>query len=91
MTHGNWRIRLGDEAKKDFTRILAYTRDTFGKAQFQVYKTTLIEALAALEEGPNLPAAPAATKSFPACGRSTSPATADGDGTSSCTGRRRVG
>jgi len=49
-----WRIRLGDEAEKDFARILKYTKDTFGARQFDVYRVTLIEALAALETGANV-------------------------------------
>jgi toxin ParE1/3/4 len=55
LTRACWRIRLGTEAEKDFARILKYTKDTFGERQFDVYKATLLEALAALEAGPNVP------------------------------------
>lgn len=51
MTQKRWRIRLGDEAERDFGRILKYTKDTFGQRQVDVYRATLIEALAALEAG----------------------------------------
>ena len=51
MTETRWRIRLGDEAEKDFARILKYTKDTFGQQQLDAYRITLIEALAALEAG----------------------------------------
>lgn len=54
MTSAHWRFRLGAEAEKDFARILRYTRDTFGPKQADIYRTTLLDALAALEGGPNL-------------------------------------
>jgi toxin ParE1/3/4 len=49
-----WRIRLGDEAEADFTRILRQTADTFGKRQVRIYQTTLTQALAALHAGPDV-------------------------------------
>ena len=54
MTETRWRIRLGDEAKRDFARILKYTKDTFGAQQLAVYRVTLVEALAALEAGADI-------------------------------------
>jgi toxin ParE1/3/4 len=54
LTETRWRIRLGDEAEKDFARILKYTKDTFGDGQLDVYRVTLIEALAALEAGADI-------------------------------------
>ena len=53
MTGSSWRIRLGAEAEKDFGRILKDTKDNFGTRQVEIYRDTLIEALAALECGPN--------------------------------------
>lgn len=53
MTQPLWQIRLGAEAEKDFARILTYTKATFGHQQAETYKATLLEALAALGEGPN--------------------------------------
>jgi toxin ParE1/3/4 len=55
LTPARWRIRLGAEAKKDFARILKYTKDTFGPRQADVYRATLLEALAALDAGPDVP------------------------------------
>jgi toxin ParE1/3/4 len=54
VTASPWTIRLGAEAEKDFARILIFTRDAFGARQADVYKQTLIDALAALGEGPTL-------------------------------------
>ena len=42
-------------AEKDFARILKYTRDTFGERQVEAYRATLLEALAALTAGPDVP------------------------------------
>lgn len=54
MTGTGWRIRLGDEAEKDFVRILRSTKEKFGERQVGVYRVTLLEALAALGEGPDV-------------------------------------
>ena len=54
MTPTHWRIRLGATAEQDFAGILNYTKDTFGLHQAEIYKTTLIEALALLENGPDV-------------------------------------
>ena len=54
MTQRRWRIRLGNEAEEDFAHILKYTTDTFGPQQTAIYKAALIEALAALEAGPDV-------------------------------------
>lgn len=54
MTQTRWRICLGAEAEKDFARILKYTRDTFGPRQTDIYRATLLEALAALGDGPDV-------------------------------------
>ena len=51
MTQPRWRVRLGAEAEKDFARILKYTRDTFGDRQAEIYRVTLIDALAAFDAG----------------------------------------
>jgi toxin ParE1/3/4 len=49
-----WQIRLGAEAEKDFARILRHTHDAFGPGQADIYGATLVGAIAALEEGPNI-------------------------------------
>jgi toxin ParE1/3/4 len=50
-----WRIRLGDEAEKDFVRILAYTQNTFGPRQAEIYQAIILEALESLGSGPDVP------------------------------------
>ncbi len=65
MTNAQWRIRLGAEAEKDFVRILRYTADTFGDRQAAIYQTTLTEALAALNAGPDAPASAARDEILP--------------------------
>ncbi len=52
MTQASWKIRLGEEAERDFVQILKYTYDTFGARQVAVYRATLIDALAELASGP---------------------------------------
>jgi toxin ParE1/3/4 len=54
LTQRRWRYRLGADAEKDFARILKYTRDTFGERQVDVYRVTLIDALVALNDGPDV-------------------------------------
>jgi len=54
VTETPWRIRLGAEAERDFLRILQYTAETFGPRQTEIYKTTLMDALAELTQGPNV-------------------------------------
>lgn len=54
MTELRWRIRLGDEAERDFEHILQTTKDKFGDRQLEIYRLTLIDALAALEAGPDI-------------------------------------
>ena len=49
-----WQIILSSEAEKDFSRILTYTRDTFGPRQAEIYETTLLDAIALLDAGPEI-------------------------------------
>jgi toxin ParE1/3/4 len=65
LTAARWRIRLGSEAEKDFARILKYTKDTFGPRQVEVYRATLLEALAALDAGPDVLGSVAREEIFP--------------------------
>jgi toxin ParE1/3/4 len=55
VTRPHWRIRLGSEAEKDFAHILKHTRDNFGQRQVEIYQSTLLETLALLENGPDVP------------------------------------
>jgi toxin ParE1/3/4 len=65
LTKARWGVRLGSEAEKDFVRILKYTADTFGEQQAKVYKITLIDAIAALESGPEVPGSSARDEILP--------------------------
>jgi toxin ParE1/3/4 len=49
-----WQVILSAEAEKDFSRILMYTRDTFGPHQAEIYETTLLNAIALLDGGPDI-------------------------------------
>ncbi len=51
---GRWRVRLTAAAEADFREILNWTAETFGNAQAHAYAHTLINALAALTEGPHV-------------------------------------
>jgi toxin ParE1/3/4 len=55
LTRSNWRIRLGREAERDFVLILHYTKDNFGERQAEAYRAALLEAIAALDKGPDVP------------------------------------
>jgi toxin ParE1/3/4 len=55
VTRTHWRIRLGAEAEKDFAHILKYTKDNFGQRQVEIYQSMLLETLALLENGPDVP------------------------------------
>ncbi len=54
MTPGSWRIRLSGAAERDYREILETTLERFGERQLETYRVTLIEALAALEAGPDI-------------------------------------
>jgi toxin ParE1/3/4 len=54
VTEKAWRVVLGSEAEKDFVRILAFTRDTFGPRQEVIYETTILAAIAELDSGPDI-------------------------------------
>jgi toxin ParE1/3/4 len=54
MATPRWGIVLGADAKRDLVGILDWTTRTFGKAQAQTYKETILAAIRALEEGPDI-------------------------------------
>ena len=60
-----WKVRLTGAAKSDFKRILGYTVKTFGNSQASTYQVTLLEALAALEQGPMAPGSISRENFFP--------------------------
>ena len=55
MTAGPWKIRLSQAAETDFAQILRTTLDSFGQRQVEIYRATLLDALAALALGPDAP------------------------------------
>ncbi len=65
MTQASWKIRLGEEAERDFAQTLKYTHDTFGAQQVAVYRATLIDALAELASGPDALGSVARDEIFP--------------------------
>jgi toxin ParE1/3/4 len=65
LSKARWRIRLGAAAERDFVRILQWTQKTFGKRQAAAYRTTLLDALSALEDGPNIPGSRAREEILP--------------------------
>jgi toxin ParE1/3/4 len=89
LTQPEWQIRLGVEAKKDFARILTDTQATFGPLQAEIYQQTLLEALAALGEGPNILGSKARDEIRPNSGRSMSRAVVVAVAISSCIGEGR--
>jgi len=50
----SWRVRLGAVAERDFTDIIAWTVERFGPRQARDYRVTLLAAVKALEQGPEL-------------------------------------
>jgi toxin ParE1/3/4 len=47
-----WRVRLGEQAERDFMDILQWTADNFGARQAHTYQKTLAEAIQELADGP---------------------------------------
>jgi toxin ParE1/3/4 len=47
-----WRVRLGEQAERDFMDVLQWTTKTFGAQQAQTYQTTLEESIQELADGP---------------------------------------
>jgi toxin ParE1/3/4 len=51
----HWRVRLSQEAERDFVAIIQWTAGRFDRRQALVYRRTLIAALTALASDPHLP------------------------------------
>jgi toxin ParE1/3/4 len=49
-----WAVRLAAQAEKDFSDIVTWTVETFGRRQAEAYTETLTLALEALHNGPEL-------------------------------------
>lgn len=54
MAGSRWRVRLSAAAELDFLAIVRWTDANFGPRQATSYRATLVAALAALEEGPEV-------------------------------------
>lgn len=55
MAGGRWRVRLSITADHDLASILHWTTQAFGPKQARDYQQTIIQAVRALGEGPDLP------------------------------------
>jgi toxin ParE1/3/4 len=55
MVERTWRVRLSAEAELDYANILKWTTENFGTRQARVYRDTLVEALAELANGSDVP------------------------------------
>jgi len=60
-----WRIRLSVAAEQDLVVLLRWTAEVFGVRQAQVYRDTVIAALAALGDGPDVPGSRARDEILP--------------------------
>lgn len=49
-----WKVAIGANAKRDLAAICHWTTKTFGEAQAQIYRETVLAAIRALEEGPDI-------------------------------------
>jgi toxin ParE1/3/4 len=54
MAERRWRVRLGAVAEVDFANIVKWTAENFGARQSRVYRDTLVQAIGALADGPNV-------------------------------------
>lgn len=52
-----WPVRLTEMAEADFVEIVRWTTEQFGERQAEIYMQTLLTALDALHEGPDIPRA----------------------------------
>ena len=57
MTSGGWLVRLSAAAEADYSAILRWTAQQFGRRQEASYAKTLAAAVAALTAGPGIPGA----------------------------------
>jgi len=50
-----WRVRLTQQAERDLLNILRWTAERFGTLQAENYAETLMSAIEALSDGPDIP------------------------------------
>lgn len=55
MAGRRWRVRLSVAANQDFASILQWTTRAFGPMQARDYRQTIVQAIRALQGGPDLP------------------------------------
>jgi toxin ParE1/3/4 len=65
MALRQWRVRLGAVAELDFADILKWTTENFGSRQARIYRDTLIQAIADLASGPDVPGSKARDEIMP--------------------------
>jgi toxin ParE1/3/4 len=54
MAEPKWRVRLSTAAELDFANILKWTTENFGVRQSRLYRDTLLQAIGALANGPDV-------------------------------------
>lgn len=54
MSKGQWIVRPTPDADRDFVEILQWSTEHFGAHQTSIYETTLLNALRALRDGPDI-------------------------------------
>jgi toxin ParE1/3/4 len=54
MAQPGWRVRLGAAAELDFANILKWTTENFSARQSRIYRDTLVQAITALADGPDI-------------------------------------
>lgn len=54
MAERRWNVRLGVVAEIDFANILKWTVENFGSRQASSYRDTLVQAIGALTDGPEV-------------------------------------
>src|SRR6202790_4272596 len=64
MVERKWRVRLGAAAELDFANILKWTTENFGARQSRRYRDTLVQAIGALADGPDVAGSKARDKTM---------------------------
>jgi toxin ParE1/3/4 len=54
MAERRWRVRFGAAAELDFANIVKWTTENFGARQSRVYRSTLVQAIGELADGPDV-------------------------------------
>jgi toxin ParE1/3/4 len=54
MAAAKWRVRLGEQAERDFMSILQWTAENFGERQAGAYQNVLTQSMRELVDGPEI-------------------------------------